>query len=114
MSDKSRESIVIQALQAAERQGCMIKASDLLVVDLIGLMCPEPLMMLRQRVRQGKGGDLLLALATDRSTQRDIPTYCRFTGQILEFECVVNAVLPKDVPLNDHMDIFCFIVRKGI
>jgi tRNA 2-thiouridine synthesizing protein A len=72
-------------------------------VDLRALFCPEPLMMLRQHVRQREAGDLLLVLATDPSTQRDIPAYCRFTSQTLAHEGI----------LKDAEDIFCFLVQKG-
>ena len=51
--------------------------------DASGLMCPEPVMMLHGRVRDMKGGEVLEVIATDPSTQRDIPKFCQFLGHQL-------------------------------
>ncbi len=51
--------------------------------DASGLMCPEPVMMLHGKVRNMQGGETLEVIATDPSTQRDIPKFCRFLGHEL-------------------------------
>lgn len=51
--------------------------------DASGLMCPEPVMMLHGKVRDMKGGEVLEVIATDPSTQRDIPKFCQFLGHQL-------------------------------
>lgn len=48
-----------------------------------GLLCPEPVMMLHKMVRQMQSGELLSVVATDPSTQRDIPKFCQFLGHAL-------------------------------
>ncbi|MBD1587048.1 sulfurtransferase TusA [Pseudomonas typographi] len=48
------------------------------VLDASGLNCPEPVMMLHQHVRDLGAGGLLKVIATDPSTQRDIPKFCNF------------------------------------
>lgn len=53
------------------------------LLDTVGLLCPEPLMMLRKTVRNLTAGQRLLILADDPSTLRDIPTFCRFMGHNL-------------------------------
>ncbi|RRV05678.1 sulfurtransferase TusA [Pseudomonas sp. v388] len=53
------------------------------VLDASGLNCPEPVMMLHQKVRDLHGGGLLKVIATDPSTQRDIPKFCVFLGHEL-------------------------------
>jgi len=45
------------------------------VLDASGLNCPEPVMMLHNKVRGLEGGELLKVIATDPSTQRDIPKF---------------------------------------
>ncbi|MFA0697943.1 sulfurtransferase TusA, partial [Vibrio sp. 10N.222.49.C9] len=40
------------------------------------LLCPEPVMMVRKAVRKMKEGEQLKILATDPSTQRDLPAFC--------------------------------------
>lgn len=52
-------------------------------LDATGLMCPEPVMLLHRKVREMASGDELAVLATDPSTQRDIPKFCTFLGHEL-------------------------------
>ncbi len=53
------------------------------ILDATGLNCPEPVMMLHNKVRGISGGELLKVIATDPSTQRDIPKFCVFLGHEL-------------------------------
>lgn len=48
------------------------------VYDALGLRCPEPVMMLRLKMRQLGAGDTLLVVADDPATTRDIPKFCVF------------------------------------
>lgn len=52
-------------------------------LDASGLVCPEPVMLLHNRVRDMASGDVLEVLATDPSTTRDIPRFCQFLGHTL-------------------------------
>ena len=52
-------------------------------LDASGLNCPEPVMMLHNKVRDIAPGALLKVIATDPSTQRDIPKFCVFLGHEL-------------------------------
>jgi tRNA 2-thiouridine synthesizing protein A len=52
-------------------------------LDATGLYCPEPVMMLHNAVRDLTSGDILKVLATDPSTERDIPKFCLFLGHTL-------------------------------
>ena len=53
------------------------------VLDATGLHCPEPVMLLHKKIRELPPGDVLLVLATDPSTTRDIPKFCTFLGHEL-------------------------------
>lgn len=53
------------------------------LLDTTGLFCPEPVMMLHNKIRAMAIGDCVRVLATDPSTQRDIPKFCNFLGHIL-------------------------------
>ena len=53
------------------------------VLDASGLTCPEPVMLLHKKIREMQGSELLLVLATDPSTTRDIPKFCTFLGHEL-------------------------------
>ena len=53
------------------------------ILDASGLLCPEPLMMLHNVVRDAASGDVIKVVATDPSTERDIPKFCTFLGHQL-------------------------------
>jgi len=52
-------------------------------LDAAGLVCPEPLMLVRNRVRTMGSGEVLHVQATDPSTGRDFANFCRFMGHTL-------------------------------
>ena len=52
-------------------------------LDASGLYCPEPVMLLHNRIRDMAAGETVLVLATDPSTTRDIPKFCNFLGHPL-------------------------------
>ena len=68
-------------------------------IDAVGLECPEPLMILRNKVRGMAVGETVAVVTTDPSTVRDFTNFCRFMGH----ELVESA---KDG------DRYRFIIRK--
>ena len=68
-------------------------------LDATGLYCPEPVMLLHGKMREIDAGALLQVLATDPSTQRDIPKFCAFLGHDLVDQHVEN-------------DAFYYTIRK--
>jgi tRNA 2-thiouridine synthesizing protein A len=52
-------------------------------LDACGLFCPEPVMLLHNKIRDIAVGDVLQIVATDPSTTRDIPKFCLFLGHEL-------------------------------
>ena len=60
-------------------------------LDTIGLRCPEPVMLIRKKIREINSGELLLVTADDPSTSRDIPSFCRF----MEHELVADQTKVK-------------------
>lgn len=71
------------------------------LLDASGLLCPEPVMLLHNKVREMQAGELLRVVATDPSTQRDIPKFCTFLGHELVRQRVIDA------------DSFEYLIRKG-
>jgi len=53
------------------------------VLDVCGLFCPEPVMMLHNKIRDIPVGDTIEVWATDPATTRDIPKFCEFLGHEL-------------------------------
>jgi tRNA 2-thiouridine synthesizing protein A len=57
-------------------------------LDARGLVCPEPLMLVRNRLRKMQTGEVLFVIATDPSTLRDFTSLCRFMGhRLLAHDC---------------------------
>lgn len=52
-------------------------------LDATGLYCPEPVMLLHNKIRDIAEGDLLRVIATDPSTERDVPKFCLYLGHEL-------------------------------
>ncbi len=56
-------------------------------MDARGLFCPEPVMLLHNRIADLEEGQILKVIATDPSTTRDIPRFCQFLNhELLESE----------------------------
>ena len=69
-------------------------------LDATGLYCPEPVMMLHNVVKDVLVGQIIKVVATDPSTQRDIPKFCNF----LEHELIAHSIVDEQ---------FLFFIRKG-
>ena len=69
-------------------------------LDASGLICPEPLMLVRAELRKMSSGELLEVTATDPSTSRDLNNFCRFMGHTLELE-------------SCERETWNFVLRKG-
>ncbi|GAB1043953.1 MAG: sulfurtransferase TusA [Shewanella algae] len=52
-------------------------------LNALGLRCPEPVMMVRKKVRHMAEGETLLIIADDPATTRDIPSFCQFMDHTL-------------------------------
>lgn len=69
-------------------------------VDATGLRCPEPIMLIRKTIRHMEPGQILLIVADDPATTRDIPSFCRFMDhELLSYEI-------EQVPYR-------YLLRKG-
>lgn len=56
-------------------------------LDTLGLRCPEPVMLTRKTIRHMNDGEVLLIIADDPATTRDIPSFCQFMDhQLLKSE----------------------------
>ncbi len=61
----------------------MLDISIQKTLDTSGLNCPEPVMLLHKAVREVASQEVIYVIATDPSTERDIPKFCRFLGHQL-------------------------------
>lgn len=53
------------------------------LLDTSGLYCPEPVMLMHNKVREMAPGQVLEIVATDPATTRDVPRFCTFLGHEL-------------------------------
>lgn len=73
-------------------------------LDARGLRCPEPLMLVRNRIRGMAHGELLHVTATDPTTQRDLEQFCRFMG---------HELVELRVRGEGEQQVFDFWIRKA-
>lgn len=69
-------------------------------LDAIGMRCPEPVMMVRKKMRELNSGETLFITADDPSTTRDIPSFCRFMD---------HELLSQQISNNPYQ----YIIKKG-
>lgn len=69
-------------------------------LDARGLYCPEPVMMLHNRINDVAPGRVLRVIATDPSTTRDVPRFCQFLGHELVSEAEQDGE-------------FVYLIRRG-
>lgn len=62
-----------------------------IVLDATGLYCPEPVMLLHNKIRDMAAGQLLRLIATDPSTTRDVPKFCLYLGHELVEQSIQGA-----------------------
>lgn len=62
----------------SEQELEILRQSEHHELDATGLICPEPVMLLHKTVRAINAGEVIKMLATDVSTERDVPRFCEF------------------------------------
>ncbi|AWH90357.1 sulfurtransferase TusA [Buchnera aphidicola (Melanaphis sacchari)] len=61
------------------------------ILDLTGLRCPEPIMIIRKTFRNMKKNEKILILTDDPATKRDIPNFCYF----MKHELIESSIYIK-------------------
>ncbi|MDR5868619.1 sulfurtransferase TusA [Halomonas koreensis] len=83
----------------------MVDATDSLPacdaeLDTTGLYCPEPIMLMHNKVRDMQPGQVLKVVASDPATTRDVPKFCGFLGHEL-------------VAQREEDDRYLYFIRLG-
>ncbi len=69
-------------------------------IDATGLHCPEPLMVVRNRMMDMASGQVVKVTATDPSTSWDLPRFCQFLHhELVHQECEAG--------------VYTYWIRKG-
>lgn len=69
-------------------------------IDATGLRCPEPLMVVRNKLMDMSSGQIIKVTATDPSTSWDFPNFCKFLSHEL-------------VHQETEGDIYLYWIKKG-
>jgi tRNA 2-thiouridine synthesizing protein A len=86
------------SLETEATDACFEQADHAL--DAKGLRCPEPVMMVRLKIREMQTGESLSIQADDHSTTRDIPSFCRFMSHTL-------------VAQQTQQSPYLYLIKKG-
>ncbi|WP_343192048.1 sulfurtransferase TusA [Buchnera aphidicola (Formosaphis micheliae)] len=60
-------------------------------LNLVNLRCPDPIIRIRNKLREIKFNETILIYSDDPSTKRDIPKLCCFMGHTL-IHCYLNVI----------------------
>lgn len=50
-------------------------------LDCTGLFCPVPIIQTKQEIEKMKSGEILEILADDPGFEKDLPAWCKLTGE---------------------------------
>ena len=70
-------------------------------LDTLSLRCPEPVMLIRKKIREITQGELLLVIADDPATTRDVPSFCQF----MDHSLVASQTTTKP---------YQYLIKKGL
>ncbi|MEK7825901.1 MAG: sulfurtransferase TusA family protein [Nitrospirota bacterium] len=75
----------------------MIKGA--ITLDTVGLYCPMPIILTSQKLKELKGGDILEVLSDDEGIKKDMPVWCKSTGnefiQVIEDSGIYKVYVRK-------------------
>lgn len=60
-----------------------MKQPDIQTLDTSGLYCPEPIMLLHEKMDSLSMGERLCLICTDPTAERDVKRFCQFLGHTL-------------------------------
>jgi|TARA_B100001564_G_C20561802_1_gene634088 tRNA 2-thiouridine synthesizing protein A len=68
-------------------------------IDAIGLVCPEPIMLLHKAIHESDSGQIIELIATDPAAKKDVEKFCEFLDH-------------KLVSFKKEKDQFIFQIKK--
>ena len=68
-------------------------------IDAIGLICPEPIMLLHKAIHESDSGQIIELIATDPAAKKDVEKFCEFLDH-------------KLVSFKKEKDQFIFQIKK--
>ena len=86
-------------------------ARPALVLDALGKKCPIPIIMLADRIRDVRIGQLIAVLADDPAAKTDLPAWCALKSQ--EFIRADDLTAEPDPSGAPHGTGWSFLVRRN-
>ena len=68
-------------------------------IDAIGLVCPEPIMLLHKAIHESDSGQIIELIATDPAAKKDVEKFCEFLDH-------------KLVSFKEEKNQFIFQIKK--
>jgi tRNA 2-thiouridine synthesizing protein A len=82
-----------------------------LVLDALGKKCPIPIIMLAERIRDVRVGQIIAVLADDPAAKTDLPAWCTLKSQ--EFIRADELPPEDDAPGATPRTGWSFLVRRS-
>jgi len=82
-----------------------------LVLDALGKKCPIPIIMLAERIRDVRVGQIIAVLADDPAAKTDLPAWCALKSQ--EFIRAEELAAEPDSPSAPAGTGWSFLVRRS-
>jgi NADPH-dependent 2,4-dienoyl-CoA reductase/sulfur reductase-like enzyme/peroxiredoxin family protein/rhodanese-related sulfurtransferase/TusA-related sulfurtransferase len=93
------------------------KSEKVLVLDACGLMCPGPIMKLKEAYEKMAEGETLIIKATDPAFERDVQAWCKVVGAKLNYARteggIVNASVTKEKQQQATPEYHCSMEGKN-
>lgn len=70
-------------------------------LDVTGHLCPMPILRARRVLDDMQAGELLLVIASDPATVRDMPAFCTMTGHKLHMASVEGEKYLFEIEKSD-------------
>ncbi|HNY05162.1 MAG TPA: FAD-dependent oxidoreductase [Candidatus Egerieousia sp.] len=78
------------------------KAERVLMLDACGLMCPGPIMKLKEAYEKMAEGETLIIKATDPAFERDVQAWCKVVGAKLNYARTESGIVNASVTKEKH------------
>lgn len=84
-----------------------------MLLNTVGLICPEPIMLLHKAMRNLAVGETLTMVATDPATVRDIANFCRHLGHhLVEMQSYDACDLPSQDEQKTFDVYYHYVIQK--
>lgn len=77
---------------------------DIETLDASDLYCPEPIMLLHEKIDALEAGNSVRLICTDPTAQRDVKRFCQFLG---------HKLVSCEISEQEQQSQWQFVIQKG-